>query len=194
LSQNARDGGRTSFEPEGYLKFDLREGRLETRDAPARHLVVPVEVLEAAASARSLSRAARKWGEQVGGQLSELVGPGAVLDQPPETLVTELRLLLGTFGWGRCELESWGGVLFVIAHGPPGGAGRSILAELLAGVFTVLAGAPFESVVMSDVQPTRFLLLGPDGVKRVRRWVGQGNGTGAIVQRMLAGEHLEPSA
>ena len=173
------------FEPRGYLRFDLGAGRIATRD-DRRHLVVPAEIVEAAGAEGTLAEAARSWGREQGKALAGLV-PGHVLDEPPESFMTSLAHLLATLGWGRCELESWGGVLFAVVAEAPAGAGAAILGELLAGAFEAVAGESIECVPMED---DRFLLLGAEGAGEVRGWVGAGARAGEVVTRMLAGEHL----
>jgi hypothetical protein len=177
------------FEARGYLRFDLAAGRVASRD-DRRHVVLPAEVLEAAGSRAELVEAARRWGTAEGQALAAL-GEGDVLSDPPERFLTDLAHLLATLGLGRCELESWGGVLFAIVDGAPGGGGaEAVLSGLLAGVFEAVAGAPFECVPMPE---GRFLLLGREGVDKVRAWVAGGARAGEVASRMLAGEHLPAS-
>lgn len=174
------------FDPRGYLRFDLAAGLLASRD-DRRHLVLPASVLEAADDEAALAEASRQWGEEQGRALVDLSG-GASLGEAPEPFLTDLAALLATLGWGRCELEAWGGVLFVVVEDPPAGAAAKVLAGLLAGVFDAVSGERFACVPM---QEGRFLLLAEDGVAPVRRWVEAGARPGEVVSRMRAGEHLE---
>lgn len=180
------------FEPRGYLRFDLAKGLVEARDR-GRHLVVPAEVLAAAGSEEGLVEAARRWGRELGKALADLADEDA-LSETPERLVTDLAHLLATLGFGRCELESWGGVLFAVVDGAPTGAGRDVLAGLLAGVFQAMASERFECVPVQDEAGTRFLLCGAEGIDLIKGWVSSGARPGEVVQRMLAGEHLGDGA
>jgi len=178
-----------SFEPRGFLQFDLASGRLQTRDRH-RHFVVPEQLIAAAGDGASLSRAARKWGAEQGRLLA---GPSksSALEGSPEVFLSSLGNLLASLGWGRPELESWGGVLFVVVSEPPTGTGAEILAAFLSGAFEALAEERFDCVPMAD---GRFLLVGATGAAAVRNWVGQGAGAAEVVTRMLAGEHLAGAA
>jgi len=173
------------FEPRGYLRFDLASGRLATRD-DRRHLVIPAEVLEAAGSAEGLAEAARSWGKAQGKTLASF-GGGDALEAPPEQFLTDLAHLLATLGWGRCELETWGDVLFAVVGDAPSGGGARVLGALLAGVFEAVGGQRFECIPMAE---GRFLLCGAEGADAIRGWVEAGARPGEVVSRMQSGEHL----
>jgi hypothetical protein len=177
------------FQPQGYLRFDLSQGHLSTPDE-RRHLVVPAELLKAAATGDELDGSARRWGEEQGASLAGLVGAD-VLEQPPERFVTELAHLLATLGWGWCELESWGGVLFVVVQkAPHGGAVVKILRNFLAGAFSAASGQRLECVSIPEEGRIRFLLTGPESSAEIQPWVDAGAGAGEVVGRMMAGDHL----
>ncbi len=176
------------FEPRGFLKFDLNQGQLSTRDK-RRHLVVPVELVKAAGEGTGLSQAARTWGEEQGAALASLIGED-VLDGSPEQFVTELGHLLAALGWGQCNLEAWGGVVFVVAeHAPRGGAAK-ILSSFLAGVFTAVGGERFECVPLTTEGTIRFVLTGPEGANEIQSWVDDGAEVSDVVGRMHKGDHL----
>jgi len=177
-----------SFKPEGYLRFDLSQGLVSTPDK-RRHFIVPAEIINAAGTYASLEEAARKWGQEQGAALVTLAGKD-VLDRAPEQFIAELAHLMATLGWGWCELESWGGVLFVVVHQGPRGAGNKILSAFLGGVFSAAAGQRFECVGIDDGTARRFLLTGPEHASRIQGWVDAGAACGEVVSRMHAGDHL----
>lgn len=177
------------FQPQGYLRFDLGQGQVSTPDK-RRHLVVPAEVLKAVTTGEELQEAARRWGEEQGASLARLVGSD-VLEQPPETFVTEVAHFLATLGWGWCEVESWGGVLFVVVQQAPRGAAVvGILRGFLAGAFSAASGQRLECVPIPEDGRTRFLLTGPESAGAIAAWVESGATAGQVVGRMMAGEHL----
>ena len=177
-----------SFQPRGYLRFDLAHGLASTPDK-RRHLVVPAEVLREADRGEKLDEAARRWGEEQGEHLAGLVGD-QLLQLPPERFLTELSRLLATLGWGWCTLESWGGVLFVVVQQAPRGAARRILQHFLGGVFTAASGHKFVSIAIPEGNTCRFLLTGPENEPTISEWVRAGATAGIVASRMLAGEHL----
>lgn len=176
------------FQPRGFLKFDLKQGQLSTRDK-RRHLVVPVELVKAAGEGIDVSDAARSWGEEQGAALASLVGSDA-LEASPEQFITELGHLLATLGWGQCNFESWGGVVFVVTdHAPRGGAVR-ILSSFLGGVFTAVSEERFECVPLQTEGTIRFVLTGPEGAGAIQSWVDDGAEAAEVVGRMQKGDHL----
>jgi hypothetical protein len=178
------------FQPQGYLRFDLGQGQVSTPDK-RRHLVVPAEVLKSMTTDDDLHDAARRWGEEQGASLAKLAGAD-VLEQPPETFVTEISHFLATLGWGWCEVESWGGVLFVVVQqAPRGTAVAGILRGFLAGAFSTVSGERLECVAIAEDGRTRFLLTGPENAGEIRAWVEAGATAGEVVGRMMAGEHLK---
>lgn len=177
-----------SFQPQKYLRFDLSQGLVSTPDK-RRHLIVPAELLRAAGSAEDLVGAARRWGEEQGINIRNQAGED-ILDQSPERFVTELSHLLATIGWGCCELESWGGVLFIVVKQAPRGAANEILNGFLAGAFSSASGQRFDCVPLVESGLTRFLLTGPEYAVSIRSWVENGATPGEVTSRMLAGEHL----
>lgn len=179
---------QASFQPQGYLRFDLSQGQVSTPDK-RRHLVVPAEILRAAGQPEELAKAARQWGEEQGTHLVSLIG-GDLLSESPERFVGELAHLMATLGWGWCELQSWGGVLFVVVQQAPRGASTDILANFLAGAFSSASGQRFDCVHVPEDGASRFLLTGPESVGTVKAWVEAGQDAGQIVSRMHAGEHL----
>lgn len=177
------------FQPQGYLRFDLGQGQVSTPDK-RRHLVVPAEVLKSVTTGDELYEAARRWGEEQGASLARLVGSD-VLDHPPEAFVTEVAHFLATLGWGWCEVESWGGVLFVVVRQAPRGAAvAGILRGFLAGAFSAASGQRLDCVPIAEDGRTRFLLTGPEWAGEIRAWVEAGATAGEVVGRMMAGEHL----
>jgi hypothetical protein len=177
------------FQPQGYLRFDLGQGQVSTPDK-RRHLVIPAEVLKSVTTGEELHDAARRWGEEQGTGLAGLVGSD-VREQPPEKFVTEVAHFLATLGWGWCEVESWGGVLFVVVQQAPRGAAVvEILRGFLAGAFSAASGHRLECVPIPEDGLTRFLLTAPENAAAIRGWVGAGATAGQVVGRMMAGEHL----
>jgi len=180
-----------SFQPQGYLRFDLSQGKISTPDK-RRHVVVPAELLTASGDGAELEAAARSWGEEQGKSLASLVGK-KLLEEPPERFITELARFMATLGWGWCELEAWGGVLFVVVQHAPRGSGVRILRSFLAGVFSAASGQPFGCVAIADDGSTRFLLTNPESAALIEVWVEKGAKVGDVVSRMLQGEHLAGS-
>lgn len=180
-----------SFQPQGYLRFDLSQGQISTPDK-RRHLVVPAELIGATGDDDALDDAAQRWGQEQGTALRSLIG-GDLLKQPPERFITELAHVLATLGWGWCELESWSGVLFVVVERAPSGNAVRILRNFLAGVFTSASGQTFGSVAVSESGKDRFLLTTPDSADIIEGWVSKGATVADVVQRMLEGKHLSGS-
>lgn len=179
------------FQPRGFLKFDLRQGQLSAPDK-RRYLVVPADLVKVAGVCTEMSEAARSWGEEQGAALMGLVGKD-VLDRSPEQFVQELTHLLATLGWGLCELETWGGVVFVVARHAPRGGATVILAHFLAGIFSTIGGSRFECVPIQDEGTVHFVLTGPESEAEIRAWVEQGAEVAEVAKRMHAGEHLPTS-
>ncbi len=177
-----------SFQPQGYLRFDLSQGLASTPDK-RRHLVLPAEVLRAVGNDESLDDAARSWGEEQGTSLANLVGDD-VLTLPPERFVTELSHLMATLGWGWCTMESWGGVAFVLVQQAPRGGGLRILKSFLAGAFSTASGLKFDCVAIPDGSTCRFLLTGPESSATIQGWVDAEASAGEVANRMLEGAHL----
>jgi hypothetical protein len=176
------------FQPRGFLKFNLQQGQLSTRDK-RRYLVVPAELITAASESDELAEAARKWGMEQGESLADLIGD-SILDEAPEEFVTELTHLLASLGWGLCDFESWGSVLCVVAQNAPRGGATTILNHFLAGIFTSIVGERFDCIPVQRNGNVLFVLTGPEGASEVRAWVEQGAEIGEIARRMHAGEHL----
>lgn len=180
-----------SFQPQGYLRFDLSQGQISTPDK-RRHLVVPAELIGATGDDAALDEAAQRWGQEQGKALRSLIGDD-LMKRTPERFITELAHVLATLGWGWCELESWGGVLFVVVERAPSGNALRILRHFLAGVFSSASGKAFGSVTVSDNGKSRFLLTTPDSVGVIEGWVSKGATVTDVVQRMLEGKHLSES-
>lgn len=176
-----------TFEPKGYLRFDLTAGQLSNRQA-RRHIVVPLEVVEAGDTAEHMREAARKWGGDEGKKIAALVRDP--LTSPPERFLTPMAHMLATLGWGVSELESWGGVLFVKVANAPKGAAVELLAGFLEGVFSSISKEPFVCVPFVEGKDPRFLLLGKPGAAKVEGWARDRLEASEVVRRMLAGEHL----
>lgn len=181
-----------SFQPAGYLKFDLSQGLLSTPDK-RRHIVIPAELLRVLGSQDELESLARRWGEEQGNDLVKLIG-GDALSKSPERFVTELSHLMATLGWGWCDLESWGGVLFLVVQGSPRGDANKILSKFIAGVFTSASSKKFECVCFAEDSKNRFLLTGPEHVGTIQKWVDSGATAGEVASRMQSGDHLSSSA
>ncbi len=177
-----------SFQPQGYLRFNLDQGKLSTPDK-RRHLVIPADLIGVAGKGDGLEEAARSWGKEQGIHLTKLVGK-EVLEQSPERFITELSHLLATLGWGWCELESWGGVLFVVVRQAPRGSAVTILNNFLSGAFSSASGQQLACVPIPEDGACRFLVTGPENAGAIRSWVDVGTKIGEVVSRMLAGEHL----
>ena len=179
---------QASFQPQGYVRFDLAQGLASTPDK-RRHLVIPGEVLRAVGDDEALDQAALRWGEEQGVALSKLVGDDLV-EQPPERFVTELSHLLATLGWGWCQMESWGGVVFVVVRQAPRGGARRILERFLAGALSTASNQKIACVTISEGSTCRFLVTAPEHHATIKGWVENGASAGEVASRMLAGAHL----
>jgi hypothetical protein len=190
-TRGAAEMREARFQPRGFLRFDLRHGQLSTPDQ-RRYLVVPADLVRESDIDPEMKQAARRWGEEQGAALKGLVGPD-VLERSPDELVNELAHLLATFGWGLCELETWGGVAFVVARHAPRGGATAILAQFLAGVFSAIGEDRFECVPIQRDGSVYFVLTGPECAAEIRSWVAQGAEVADVARRMHAGEHLPAS-
>ena len=188
------------FDAAGYLQIDVGKGEMHTRDGgDRRHVTVPIDLLS------SLARAAGDregggatmyaWGEALGAAISQdlLVGGRTLADLKPQDFADRLAGSLGSMGWGRVAVESWGAGLVVVLSDLPGnGHERHLLAGVLAGVVSTVSGRQFACAVVDRGLPpgeARFFLGAPRAVKSARRWHDDsGASIGEIVARLAAGQ------
>lgn len=105
-------------------------------------------------------------------------------------------------GWGRATIETWGAGLAILMHGIPGEGGgpeRNVIAGVLAGIVSNIAGRQFACAVIDrgmQAGDARFFLGAPRAVKAARRWHDEaGVSIGEIVSRLMAGgAHKEGGA
>lgn len=206
-------GPPAGFDAAGYVQIDLERGEMQTRDGGGhRHVMLPIEVLTAVVRAATVREggtaamyaAGRSWGESLGDAIaSDLASGGATArDATPQAFGDRLCGALAAMGWGRTTIETWGAGLVIFMHGLPGegsGPERHVIAGVLAGIVSNIAGRQFACAVIDRgmrVGEARFFLGAPRAVKAARRWHEEGGASvGEIVSRLMAGgAHKESGA
>ena len=174
-----------TFDPGGFLSFDLNAGSIHSREG-ARMLLLSDAVLaplvSAAVSNGDLT-AVRKLGRELGDATARAV-PDAN-SRPAEQVLSSAAAVLAVFGWGRLEIQRWGDALVAHVEGLPALDDDHLgVAALLGGLFSALASAEVACVPVSE--DGRFLLVSPEVAQKVWKWSRGGDDVAAIVGRLAA--------
>jgi hypothetical protein len=174
----------TSFDPGGYLAFDLARGAVHTRHGE-RVLVLSADVLGPLVSTAARHgdlTAVRALGKHIGEDAARSLGRDA-RGATPEAVITHIGGTLALLGWGTLSLERWGGALVLSLHGAPVlDAERLGLAALLGGMLTSLGGQDVACVPVTS--GARFVVVHPGVAETVWGWAKEGLELSSIISRL----------
>jgi hypothetical protein len=174
----------SSFDPGGYLAFDLARGAVHTRHGE-RVLVLSADVLGPLVSTAARHgdlTAVRALGKHIGEDAARSLGRAARASTP-EAVVTHISGTLALLGWGTLSLERWGNALVLSLQGSPALDAESLgLAALLGGMLTSLGGQDVACVPVAS--GSRFVVVHPGVAEVVWGWAKEGLELAAIIARL----------
>lgn len=173
-----------SFDPGGFLEFDLAKGAVSARGT-GRVLILSDSVvapLVSAAVGNGDLTSVRKLGRQLGESVAREIGTDAN-DETAESVLGAASGILSVLGWGRLEVQSWGDALVLVLEQIPHLDDDHLgIAALLGGLFSSLAGREVACVPVSSTGS--FLVVDPSVAQKVWKWSRAGDDVGAIVDRL----------